>query len=117
MNKQTETGTQTLDSSSETIDSRFRQKIVMDIQVTETFADELSLRPVDERIEQATYPILRRVEELCALLAGRTEMESSGDSEASGSSRNHESVSPSRSRQDRWFWRILTLKTEICCYK
>ena len=65
-----------LDSSSETIELRFRQEPKMDTPGTETSADELTLRSVDERIKQATDPILKRVEELCALLAGRTEMES-----------------------------------------
>ena len=41
----------------------------------ETSPDELILRSVDERIKQANDPILRRVEELCALLVIRTEME------------------------------------------
>ena len=72
----------------------------MDTPVIETSADELTLRSVDERIKQATNPILRRVEELCALLASPTEMESAGNSEASGSRRNHESISPSRNRYD-----------------
>ena len=43
----------------------------MDTPVTETSTDELTLRSVDERIKQATDLILRRVEEICALLAGR----------------------------------------------
>ena len=74
----------------------------MDTLVTETSADELTLRSVDERIKQATDPILRRVEELCALLVGGTEMESAGNSEASGSRCNHEFISPSRNRHDIW---------------
>ena len=45
----------------------------MDTPVTKTSADEPTLRSVDERNKQANDPILRRVEELCALLAGRTE--------------------------------------------
>ena len=48
----------------------------MEPAVDETPADELTMRSVDERIKQGTDPILRRVEELCALLASRTEMES-----------------------------------------
>ena len=54
----------------------------MDTRETGTSADELTLRSVDERIKQAIDPILRRVEELCALLAGWTETESAGNSEA-----------------------------------
>ena len=69
MSEETEIGSPTLDSSSGTIELRFRQKPEMDTPVTETSADELTLRSVDERVEQATDPILRRVEELCALLA------------------------------------------------
>ena len=85
MSKETEIGTQTLDSSSETIELRFRQEPYMDIPVTETSADELTLRSVDERIKRAIDPIVRRVEELCALSAGRNEMESSENSETSSS--------------------------------
>ena len=66
----------------------------------ETPADELTLMSVDERIKQATDSILRRVEELCALLRSRTEMESAGNSEASVSRRNRESSSTSRNRND-----------------
>ena len=68
----------------------------MDTSVDETPADELMLRLVGERIKQATAQILRRVEELCAMIASRTEMESAGNSETSGSRCNHESISPSR---------------------
>ena len=85
MREETEIGTQTLDSSSKIVELRFRQEPEMGIPVTETSADELTLRSVDERIKRATDPIIRRVEQLCALLAGRNEMESSENSEASGS--------------------------------
>ena len=61
---------------------------------------ELTLRSVDERIKQATDPILKRVEELCALPASRAKMESAGNSEASGSRRDRELSSPSRNRYD-----------------
>ena len=66
----------------------------------ETPADEPTLRSVGVRIKQATDPILKRVEDLCALLAGRTEIESTENSEASGSRCNLESISPSRNRCD-----------------
>ena len=66
-----------------------------------TSADELTLRSFDERIKQATDPILRRVEELCALSVGRTELESPGNTEVSGSRRDNASASPSRPRHDR----------------
>ena len=98
MSEDAEIGTQTLDSSSETIELRFRQETEMDTTVDETPVDELRLRSVDEGIKQATDPILRRVEELCALLASRTEMESAGNSKASGSMRNRKSISHSRKR-------------------
>ena len=100
MSEETETGTQTFDSSSESIELRLRQGTGMEPAVDETLAGELTLRSVDERITQATDPILGRVE-LCALLASRTEMESAGTSQASGSRRNRESSSPSRNRYDR----------------
>ena len=95
MSEETETGTQKLDSSSWTIELRLRQETETEPTLDETPADELILRSVHERIIQATDPILRRVEELCALLASRTEMESAGNSEASGSRRNRQSSSPS----------------------
>ena len=63
MTEETESGTETLDSSSETIELRFRQELEIDARVKETSVDELMLRFVDEQIEQATDPILRRVEE------------------------------------------------------
>ena len=80
MSEETETGTQIFDSSSETIKLRLRQKTEMEPTLSETPDVELILRSVDERIKQATDPILPRVEELCALLAGRTQMESAGNS-------------------------------------
>ena len=100
MSEETENGTQTHDSSSKTIELRERQKTDMEPTLDETSTDELTIRSSDERIKQATDPILRRVEELCDLLASRTEMGSAGNSEASGSRRNHESFSTSRKRYD-----------------
>ena len=87
MSEETEIGTQILESSSETIEFRFRQEPQMDTPADGTFADELTLRSVDERIKQATDPIVRRVEEICTLLASRTEVESTSNSEASCSKR------------------------------
>ena len=81
--KRLETGKQTFDSSSETIEQRSRQETEMEPTLGETPDVELSLRSVDERIKQATDPIHRKVEELCALLASQTEMESDGNSEVS----------------------------------
>ena len=100
MSEESEIGIHTLDSSSETNELRFRHDLEMDKPGTETSLDEMSLRTLDERIRQATDPILIRVQELYALLACRTEMESVEKSEASSSRRNHESVSPSRNRYD-----------------
>ena len=101
MSEEIETDTQTFDSSSESIELRLRQETEMEPAVDDTTTDELTLRSVDERIKQATDPIPRRVEELCALLASRTEMESAGNSEASGSRPNRESSSRSRNRYDK----------------
>ena len=67
MSDETEAGTQRLDSSSDTIVSRLRQELEKDSQGIESSANELTLRLVEERIKQATDPILRRVEELCAV--------------------------------------------------
>ena len=100
MSNEAEAGTQTLDSSSDTIDSRLRQEPEMNSQKNESSTSELTLTSVDERIKQATDPILRQVEELCALLASRTESESSGNSEASGSTRDSTSTSLSGNRHD-----------------
>ena len=100
MSDETETSTQTLDRSSDTTELRLGQQPEMDTQANEASTDELTLRSVDERIKQATDPNLRRVEELCALLAGQTMMESGGNSEASGSRRNNDSFSPLRSGHD-----------------
>ena len=72
----------------------------MEPALDETPDVELILRSVDEKIKQTTDPILRQVEKMCALLASRTEMESTGNSEASGSRRDGESSSPSRNRHD-----------------
>ena len=98
MSEETETSTQAFDSSSESIELRLSQETEMDPALDETPAGELTLRSVDERIKQAIDPILRRVEELCALLSSRTEMESAGNSETSGSRPNRESSSFLRNR-------------------
>ena len=100
MNEETEAGTQTFDSLSESIELRFRQESEMEPAVNETPAAGLTLKSLEEKIKQATDLILRRVEELCVLLASRREMESAGNSEASGSRSNRESSSPSNNRYD-----------------
>ena len=100
MSEETETGMHTLDSSSATIELRLRQETEREPTTDETSTDELTLRSVDERIKQATDPILRRVKKLCAFLASRNETESAGNSEASGSRRIVESSSTSRNRKD-----------------
>ena len=85
MSKEIETGTQRLDDSSDAIELRIRQEPEMETQGTEASVDGLTLRSVDQRIKQMTDPIFRRVDELCALLAGRTEMEFAENCEATGS--------------------------------
>ena len=74
----TETGasTETHDSSSDTTDFRLRQEPETHSQENDFSASEITLKSVGERIKQATDPVLRRVEELCALLASWTELES-----------------------------------------
>ena len=74
LSEETEIGTQTLDSSSETIELRPTQEVEMELTLDETSTDELNIKSVDGRVKQATDPILRRVEELCVLLATCTEM-------------------------------------------
>ena len=76
MSEETEIGSDTLDSSSETIELRIRQELEIDTSGTETSPEELTLRLVDKRRKQATDPIFRQEEEFCARLAGPTEMES-----------------------------------------
>ena len=115
MSEETETGAQTLDSSSEAIELKCRQEPEMGTPAKATSVDELTLRSVDERIKQATDPILKRVEELCTLLANRSEAESAGNGEASGSRRNHELSSPSRNRYDSWCKPSQDLTSWISC--
>ena len=101
MGYETEASTETFDISSDTIELGLRQEPEMKSQGIEMSANELTVRLVGERIKQVTDPILRkvrRVEELCALLAGRTEMESARNSEASGPRRHNTSVNVSRNR-------------------
>ena len=69
MSNETEAGTQALYSSSDTIDLRLKQETEIDPQGIDSSTDDSTLRLVDERIKQETDPVLRRVEELCALLA------------------------------------------------
>ena len=59
MSKKTEAGTQTLDSSSDKTDLTLRQEPEMDSQETVPYASELTLRTVNDRIKQASDPILR----------------------------------------------------------
>ena len=96
MSNETEAGTQAVDSSSDTNDWRIRQEPETVLQEIDPFASELGLRSVDEEIKQAIDPILRRVEELRALLAGRTELVSAGNSEASVWRCDNASTSPPR---------------------
>ena len=49
MSEKTDISSKTLDSSFQTIELRLRQKPEMDTPETETSADELKLRSVDER--------------------------------------------------------------------
>ena len=94
MSNTNNTGTQTLNSSSETVELGLGQEPEMNTQEIDTSADQSTLvRLVDERIKQATDPILR-LEELCALLVSQTEMESTGNSEVSDSKRDNASTSP-----------------------
>ena len=100
MGEETETGMQTFDSSSETIELRSSQETEMEPAFGEMPDTGLTLRSVEERIKQATDSILKRVEELCALLASRSEMESAGNSEAFGSRPDREFSSSSCNRYD-----------------
>ena len=99
MSNGAEVGTQTHDNSSDTIDLSLRQALEMDSQEIESATIELTLRSVDERIKQAIDSILWRVEELCALLASRTELKSAGNSEGTNSRRYNTSISLADNRQ------------------
>ena len=63
-----EAGTQSLDSSLDTIDLGRKQKPDIDSQEIESSANQLPLRSFDKRIRQATDQILGRGNDLCALL-------------------------------------------------
>ena len=100
MSNETEAGTQTLASSSDKIDWRLRQEQEMNSQETEPSASELTVRSVEGLIKQATDPILRRVEEIRALLARRTDLESDGNTEASSTRCDNTFTGPSSNRHD-----------------
>ena len=93
------------------IDSRLGQQPEMDTQGIELSAALITLRSVDERIKQATDSILRRVEEFCALLASRTQLELAEILEASSSRRHNASASPSRTRHDTCGFQIPSSNT------
>ena len=119
MGNETEAGTQTFDSSSDMIDLKLGQEPEMDTQGTETSAGELTYRSGYERIKQATNPIFRRVEELCAPLIGRTEMESAGNSEASGWKRDNASASPSPNlgtTSEQFITLIVSENSKVCVF-
>ena len=102
MSEEAEADAQTLDSFFETIELRVSEEAETEPTLDKTPTDELTLRSVYERIKQATDPILKRTQKLCAILASWTERESAGNSETSGSRRNRESSSSSRNRYDTW---------------
>ena len=74
MSDETKTGTQTPDSSSDTIKWRARQEPEMETEGIEASVEKLILKSLDERVKQGSDPIFRRVEQLCALISGRNEM-------------------------------------------
>ena len=94
MSDETEAGTQTQDSSSDTIDLGLRQNSRLSSQKNVFSISELTLRSVDERIKQVTLLVLRQVEDIFAPLASQTELECAGDNEPKGSRRNNTSTSP-----------------------
>ena len=100
MSNETEAGTQTQDCSSDTIALRLKHELEMHPQKNGFPISEITLRSVEEQIKWATDPILRRAEELCALLARRTELETTGNSEVTGLRRDNTSASPSGKRHD-----------------
>ena len=64
MSEESETCTQTLDSSSETIELSLSQETELKPTLDEPPTDELTLSSVDESVKQATDPVLKRVEKL-----------------------------------------------------
>ena len=57
----------------------------MDSQVNESFACEVIHQSVNEQIELEFEPIVRQVDRLCALLANRTDLKTTGNNEATDS--------------------------------
>ena len=84
MGNKTEAGTQTIDCSLNTIELRLKEDPEMDSQEKKFSANELTPRSVKKRIKQAIDTILKRMKQICALLVCRTELESAGNSDASG---------------------------------
>ena len=74
MSNETEAGTHTHNSFSDTVDLGLIQALETDSQENESSTTKLALRSVDEWIEHAIGPTLSRVEETCALLSIRTEL-------------------------------------------
>ena len=72
MTEETETGTQTFHSSSESVELELRQETEVEPAVDQAPIDEPRLKSFDERTKQAMDPILIRLEETCALFANRT---------------------------------------------
>ena len=91
-NKQIQSLRKILASLSETKELRFRQEPKMDTQVTKTCADDLTLREVDQRIKQATEPVLKHSDSEWDWIAGNCE--------APSSRCNKESFSPPRNPCD-----------------
>ena len=80
-----ESSTQTVDSSSDIIELRHGQARHMDSQINEFSAGEVTNQSVNEQIKPATESILRQVERICTVLANRTDLNTAGNSEATGS--------------------------------
>ena len=72
------------DSSTETIELKQKQKPEMDSLDNNFCTNEITHSSVSEAIKRATESILRQVEEICALRAKKKEIETAGNSRATG---------------------------------
>ena len=92
---------QILYSASETIELKHGRAQNIDSQVNDLSAGEVTHQSVNEQNKLANERIIRQIERLCALLADRTELKTSGTSEATGSLRGDATISSAESRYDK----------------
>ena len=87
-------------TATETTGQRRRQELDVDSLNSDLSTIEVTHNSLSEQIKQATGPIFRRVEELCALIASPNDLENAGNSKATDARRDYTSVSPVHNRYD-----------------